>query len=672
MNIWKSEQKETYQYEQELYNQVDDFFENIKGVKNLQYREGQHTMALDVANVIKNKEILLIEAGVGIGKSYAYLIPIIYEYKNNPEFHGFIISTSTIALQQQLEKDIKTVGNLLGIDINVTIAKGKTNYICKNKLETIIRDNEDIEIYEEILKRVNENNKIDRYDFSDLEEEVWKKIKITTCNFQKCSKALECPYLLNRQNFTKNGAIICNHDLLIQSLKRDDDEQILKEPSVLVIDEAHNIEEKVRNAYKKYLDKRHIENIFWTIYHRILNSEDTIEIEQEFFYNLNGLFRDILFNAKRNLNRNIEIDSSYDDCIRVTFTLTPKIRKKILFLIERIDLLLKEVKTYEILNSDIVYNKEIDEIKEIKNIFVDLLNKNDSKNIYWVEFLGENGKFVRIIYAPKEIDKLTSKLLSNPNYGKVLTSATLTTGSNDYSYYAKNIGLDDIVGINILKEFSIESPYDYQDNTLIYYGNDLPNPKDKVLYLERLKERIKKLITITNGKSLILFTSKKDMYEIYNSLKEDRELSFPIYIQEDGKEKVLIEKFQSEENSCLLGTGTFYEGIDIKGNSLSNIILTKLPFPVVEPVIKDKASFYSDGFKEVYLPEMIIKLKQGVGRLVRSENDTGIISILDSRMEKYNSRYDNIITKNLPNTNITTSLEEVRKFAERKIKSLKI
>ena len=668
MSIWKEEKKNATQDESKLYIQVDNFFENIKGVKNLEYREGQHTMALDIAEVIKNKEILLIEAGVGIGKSYAYLIPIIYEYQNNPEFHGFIISTSTIALQEQLEKDIKNIGNLLGIDIDVTIAKGKTNYICKKKLENIINSDEENEIYEEILKRVNENGEIDRYSFSDLDEEIWKNIHITSCNFQKCSKALECPYLLNRQNFTKNGAIICNHDLLIQSLKRDDDAQILKEPNVLVIDEAHSIEDKVRNAYKKYLDKRHIENIFWNIHHRILNSDDSIEIEQEFFYNLNGLFLDILTNAKRGLAKNIKIDSGYDECVRVNFNITNKTKEKLNFLIKRIDKLLKEVKNYEILNNDIVTNKEIDELKEVRQSFCDLLDKEKSNYVYWVEFLGKDGKFIRIMYAPKEIDKITSRLLSNPNYGKILTSATLTTQDDDYSYYAKSIGLDNIIGINVLKEFSINSPYNYQDNTLIYYGNDLPNPNDKELYLEEIKARIKELVNITNGKSLILFTSKKDMHEVYEYLKD--EVDFPIYIQEDGKEKALIENFQNEENSCLLGTGTFYEGIDIKGSSLSQVIIAKLPFPIVEPVIMDKASIYTNGFKKVYLPEMLIKLKQGVGRLIRSENDTGIISILDSRMQNYDNKYDNIIKNNLPNTTITTSLTEVKEFAKQKIKSL--
>ena len=272
------------------------------------------------------------------------------------------------------------------------------------------------------------------------------------------------------------------------------------------------------------------------------------------------------------------------------------------------------------------------------------------------------------MYAPKEIDKITSRLLSNPNYGKILTSATLTTQDDDYSYYAKSIGLDNIIGINVLKEFSINSPYNYQDNTLIYYGNDLPNPNDKELYLEEIKVRIKELVNITNGKSLILFTSKKDMHEVYEYLKD--EVDFPIYIQEDGKEKALIENFQNEENSCLLGTGTFYEGIDIKGSSLSQVIIAKLPFPIVEPVIMDKASIYTNGFKKVYLPEMLIKLKQGVGRLIRSENDTGIISILDSRMQNYDNKYDNIIKNNLPNTTITTSLDKVKEFAKQKIKSL--
>lgn len=668
MSIWKKEPEKKQPIETELYRHVDDFFENIKGVKGLEYREGQHTMALDVADVIKNKEILLIEAEVGIGKSYAYLIPIIYEYQNNPEFHGFIISTSTIALQEQLEKDIKNVGKLLGIDINVTIAKGKTNYICKKRLETIVDVEDNVEKYEEILKQINETGEIDRYAFPNLDENIWRRIHIRSCNFQNCSKALECPYLINRQNFTQNGAIICNHDLLIQSLKREDDSPILKEPNILVIDEAHSLEEKVRNAEKKYLDKKHIESIFWHIHHRILNYDDDVEIEEDFFNNLNGLFRDISINAKKTLNKNIKIDSGYDDCVRVEFTITPKIQEKLLFLINKIDSLLIEVKNYEILNNDVIYNREIDEIKAIKKTLIDLLNKEDSKNVYWVEFLGTDGKFIRIMYAPKEIDKITGKLLSNPNYGKVLTSATLTTKENDYSYYAKNIGLDDIVGVNVLKEFSIKSPYNYQDNTLIYYGNDLPNPRDKEAYLEALKLRIKELIKITNGSSLVLFTSKKDMYETYESLKD--EVDFPVYIQEDGKEKVLIEKFRNEENSCLFGTGTFYEGIDINGSSLSQVIIAKLPFPIVEPVIMDKASIYTNGFKEVYLPEMLIKLKQGVGRLVRSEEDTGIISILDSRMQNYDDKYNNIIKNNLPNTTITTSLDEIKEFAKQKIKSL--
>jgi len=393
------------------------------------------------------------------------------------------------------------------------------------------------------------------------------------------------------------------------------------------------------------------------------------QIFLQFFYHLNGLFIDILASAKRTLTKNIKVDSAYDTCVRINFNITNKTKERLNFLINKIDKLLLEVKNYEILNNDIITNKEIDELKEVRQIFSDLLNKEKSSYVYWVEFLGKDGKFIRIIYAPKEINKLTSRLLSNPNYGKILTSATLTTKNNDYAYFSKSIGLDDIIGINILKEFSINSPYDYENNTLIYYGNDLPSPNDKEFYLEKLKVRIEKLVNITRGKSLILFTSKKDMQEVYEYLKN--QVDFPIYIQEEGKEKLLIENFQNEENSCLLGTGTFYEGIDIKGNSLSQVIIAKLPFPIVEPVVIDKASVYTNGFEEVYLPEMLIKLKQGVGRLIRSENDTGIISILDSRMQNYNDKYNDIINSNLPNTTITTSLDEVKDFSKQKINSIK-
>lgn len=666
MSIWSEEEKNIKAENKSLYEYVDEFFENIRGSKFLEYRDGQHTMASSVAEAIEGKELLVVEAGVGIGKSYAYLIPILYAYQNDPKFHGFIVSTSTIALQEQLVRDIENISKILGIEIPVTVAKGKTNYICEKKLNDWFEKNpEEKERYMEILERMD-NGDIDRYDFSDIPEEVWNKIHITSCSFDKCSNFSKCSYCLNRKEFTKSNAIICNHDLLIQHLKRESDEGILNNPSVLVIDEAHNLEEKVRTSSKKYLDKRYFEYVLYNIHYRILEVHDDVLIDQDYFDALNGIFSEIRNSAKRYLLKSAKIDSEYEDVIRVSFQVTPKTKALIEKFIVYSNELLKKVESYEFIKKDIINMPEVDYLRNAVLVFQDLLKGDRSNNVFWAEFLGVEGRYVRINYVPKNLQNICSRILSDKNYAKILTSATLTTTYDDYSYYMDQLGLDKLRGISVTAELPLLSPYNYEDNCLVYYASDLPSPKDKESYLEKLSERISSLIKITDGKSLILFTSKKDMQEVYDYLSQ-QELSFPIYMQQNGNEKEIIDKFSKEENSCLLGTGTFWEGIDIGGSSLSQVIIAKLPFPIVEPVIQSKASIYTDGMGRVYIPEMLIKLKQGVGRLIRSGDDTGVISILDSRMQNYNDRYDDIITDNLPGTEITSDLEKVKEFSKQKI-----
>lgn len=191
-------------------------------------------------------------------------------------------------------------------------------------------------------------------------------------------------------------------------------------------------------------------------------------------------------------------------------------------------------------------------------------------------------------------------------------------------------------------------------------ATDVISPKsaDRKLYLDSLAKKIEELMDVTEGRSLVLFTAKKDMQEVYSRLRE-KEKSYKILVQEDGKDvNRLKEEFSKDETSCLLATGAFWEGIDVKGPSLENVIIAKLPFPTVDPVIQNKASVYSDGFREVYLPEMLLKLKQGTGRLIRSETDKGIVAILDSRVKDYAEE----ITSSLPYSNVTADMEEVERF----------
>lgn len=225
----------------------------------------------------------------------------------------------------------------------------------------------------------------------------------------------------------------------------------------------------------------------------------------------------------------------------------------------------------------------------------------------------------------------------------------------------KDLGLDQMIGTPIFQEFSQPSPYNYDENALLYCALDGVSPKsqDRTLYLDSLASKVDRLIKITHGRSLVLFTSKQDMREVYRRL-QTKQYDFKLLVQEDGTSaEKLKREFKRDATSTLLATGTFWEGIDVKGEALEQVIITKLPFPVVEPIIEEKASHYRDGFKEVYVPEMLLKLKQGAGRLIRSSTDKGVVSILDSRIKDYGKD----ILSSLPFHNVTYSIDDVDTFA---------
>ena len=305
----------------------------------------------------------------------------------------------------------------------------------------------------------------------------------------------------------------------------------------------------------------------------------------------------------------------------------------------------------------------------IANVFKDLISDN-SENIYWVSFLPNTRDHITLDYVRKAIYKEASRLLSNNKYGKVFTSATMTTVDGDYNYFVNNLGLNIINGVPIIKEYPGESPFDYDNNALLYLSDDCISPKspDRELYLETLATKVDELINITEGRSLVLFTSKEDMKRVYNKVTMNNH-DFNIMLQtDDVSADTLKARFKEDEHSVLFATGSFFEGIDVKGDALENVIITKLPFPVVNPIIEEKASHFSNGFNEVYLPEMIIKLKQGVGRLIRSSTDKGIVSILDPRYKDY----DGVILDSLPFDNVTTNIEDVKSFATNKLGIVKI
>ena len=663
MSIWK----EKVSFDPKLYEEVDSFFENLHDNETLEYRPIQHTMALDIVDAIKNKEILLMEAGVGSGKSWGYLVPLLYASKDKDNFKGFLISTSSIALQEQLKTEIEKLSKMLGVDIPITIAKGRNNFICKKRLEDYIRHHDEDKNLKELEKKVNAGH-IDKEEYQDIPNYVWKRININYVNCNSCIYKRNCEYILKREKWPESKYVICNHDLLTESLKRDNNDLILQDPSILVVDEAHNLEEKIRNSYKNSISKSKLEALILKIEFMISDDDSLDGYENNpIIEALNKVFRMISTKAKYKYRKNAKENIDVFDEETSGFDVSSSLKEEIVNLTSRLDSLISEASNYKYLDKRLIGT--INALKDNVNIFKDLISDN-SENIYWVSFLPNTKDHITLDYVRKAIYKEASKLLSNNNYGKVFTSATMTTGDGDYNYFANNLGLNRINGVPIIKEYPGESPFDYDNNALLYLCNDCISPKssDRELYLDILATKVDELINITEGRSLVLFTSKEDMKRVYSKVTMNNH-DFNIMLQtDDVSADTLKTRFKEDEHSVLFATGSFFEGIDIKGEALENVIITKLPFPVVNPIIEEKASHFSNGFREVYLPEMIIKLKQGAGRLIRSSTDKGIVSILDPRCREY----QDIILESLPFNNVTTDIEEVKSFATDKLGIAKI
>ncbi len=463
-----------------------------------------------------------------------------------------------------------------------------------------------------------------------------------------------------------NGAIICNHDLLIEDLSRDlglYKKNLFKNVAFIVCDEAHNLESKIRNAKTKEIKINSVKE-------PLKNAIILLEKKNNYEYSYNKIM-EILDKLLEHINQNVlveikELNNSgidVEDCNGLEFHFDKVIQDlstKIADLIEDIN---NSVQLFSNKNTEDLE----EQLYEYNEMFKILASGNKGKHLFWIE---RKGKKNVIYYAPKNINEIAynlffykdeiKQLIKSLNKTFIFTSATLSTSKNDYSYFLDNIGATEVKSELTIEE-SYKSPYDYDNNALLYSCSDIANPKDKNKYLEQLVEKIKELIIMTNGKALVLFTSKSDMKYVYEKIG-NKINDINIYIQNDGSSQNIVkEKFKKDINSVLFSTGIFWEGIDIKGKSLSNLIIARLPFPVVDPIMEYKKSLYENGFAKVYIPEMLIKLKQGVGRLIRSETDKGIVCILDSRMDKYKKS----IREAIPIKNFVYNIKDVEKFIKK-------
>ena len=630
--------------EKPLDETVNRFFEEA-AVKGFEKRDGQIEMANEICKAITEKRPLAVEAEVGIGKSFAYLVPALIQYFR--ERRQVVIATSTIALQEQLYHDAQSVLKMLGVHANIILAKGMKNYACMKRVHSLYSHHKD-DIYYGRLWQIVRNGQQDKAEITmNISETEWAKISIFNFGKDQCKS---CPYTRNCQYHKmrsslvyENAIVICNQNMLVSHLMNQQKGKGLFSPSVstYIIDEAHNIESKFRSAYTTAYSKSDIVHVISESVKNIRNPIMKANAE-EIMMELEELFRMFRVQVhKQELKSDGDVTSFF-------LEMNKDISEKLIVI--RRNLATLNVRTEKDAGAILQFLREV--------------SNSADDNLVWLE----KAKSLRLCVCQKDIRKDISRMLFSQGRCTILTSATISdkqtgTPREKCSYYLNSIGYPVIGMVSEPKK----SPFDYDNHTMLYCSREMPYPS-----IERRKEyraasiaEIVKLLEVTNGKTLILFTSKEDMEYVYKKLS-NMHLPYKILMQsKTSSQAYQLEKFKSDTNSVILGTGTYWEGINVEGESLSQVIVYKLPFPVLEPIIEYKMSLTENPIDEVAVPEMVIQLNQGVGRLIRSASDTGIVSILDPRVSLRKAKYADVALDALSVKNRADSIEELHTFWDR-------
>lgn len=668
--------------------------------KEFEYRDEQLHMAEHIEKGLNDEKKIVVEAGTGTGKTLAYLIPSIQWAVENGR--KVIISTNTINLQEQLlNKDIPIVKKIMQKDFKYLLVKGRGNFLCNRKHANLLSMKPaDLEEFSQDQKKqfealINWGKETRTGDKSELYFEVdytvWEYFQSETdiCAGSRCPYKSECFFLKSREEKKKADILIANHHIFFSDLAIrkeigfNTDYSILPEYGLVVFDEAHNIQKVARDYFSYEVSKygftkamNQIHNVSNNKKHKgqleILlqylkkrNYEDK-EVVEKLLENDVRINHNNLFKAGRDyFDRLIEIFSKgqvgsisfrikKDEIMASSFySMLNDVKEN--FMLEfntyfrtarKIITSLKDTEDNDGIIND--FSKYIERLETFFENFKFINNLDDEEFIYWVEVNNKKSNS-KLVATPLNIDgELSENLYSNLKQ-LIFTSATIAV-ENNFDYFKKSIGLEEETYDKI-----IASPFDYDRQMKVYIPSGLPDPNDRN-FLDEIEPLLKKMILKTKGRTFVLFTSYKSLNYMYYMLREElEENGINFFIQGMYPRTKLVEMFKNSDSPVLFGTDSFWEGVDVKGEKLVSVIIVKLPFkvpsdPVTEAIIETYELQGKNPFIEYQIPESVIKFKQGIGRLIRSKEDRGIITILDNRIvtKRYGKYFlDSIPTKNI-------------------------
>jgi ATP-dependent DNA helicase DinG len=639
-----------------------------------EHRPGQYAMAREIEQSFADRRHLIVEAGTGTGKTLAYLLPAIRRAREQKQ--RIIISTGTKNLQEQLYfKDIPFLETLLG-PLRVCYMKGRANYVCKQKLYALrdaplLNGLDEISQFNSILRWERTTETGDRAEIDDLPEHspLFHKLdaRSEVCLGQSCPNWEQCFITTMRRKALESDIVIVNHHLFFADLSIKQqaagapDAGILPEAAAVIFDEAHELEDIASQYFGVALSNARFDEL----------ARDT-----DSMLRAKGVSTFAIESATQTIRERSKLffaslPAGPSDLGRLEFTGRED------FLEDRGDAYIGASNALQRLESELEQLREVEEAAglrkraaDIRNHLKFLLESTDPNTVFWIERRPTSGlrnaathnpAFSTHLQAtPIDVSTLLAETLFNNYSSIILTSATLTVAGPDAKPSFAH--LKQRLGIPFPKELVVPSHFDYATQALLYLPQHMPPPRDPN-FVAQATEKIRRVLEITRGRAFCLFTSHAQMRELHDRLLA--ELPYPLLMQGSAPRHILLQQFRDTPNAVLFGTSSFWQGVDVQGEQLSCVIIDKLPFAVPsDPILRARTDAITaaggNAFNDLQVPQAVIALKQGFGRLIRSLTDRGLLVLLDPRIRT--TRYGATFLDSLPPYRRTDDIREVERF----------